>query len=105
MQQPEVQLANYGRLLSGTPDALRGYRLAPLQITDPHVIEVSGKGVHMIACATGNADDRIEGILFEISEAELASTDSYEVDVYARIEVALQSGRKAWVYVGAPEGR
>jgi hypothetical protein len=101
LQQPEVQIANYGRLLPGTPDALNGYRLLPLEITDPHVVEVSGKAVHTIACASGNADDRIEGVVFELSEAELAATDSYEVDVYARVELVLESGRKAWVYVGA----
>jgi len=35
-------------------------------------------------------------------EDELASTDAYEVDVYARVEAVLESGRKAWVYVGPP---
>jgi len=78
---------------------LSGYRLAPLDISDPHVVEVSGKAVHTIACASGNAADRIEGTVFEISEDELAVTDAYEVDVYARIEAVLESGRKAWVYV------
>lgn len=80
---------------------MSGYCLVPLEITDPHVIEVSGKAVHTIACASGNADDRIEGTVFELSEAELAATDSYEVDVYARVGLVLESGRKAWVYVGA----
>jgi gamma-glutamylcyclotransferase (GGCT)/AIG2-like uncharacterized protein YtfP len=103
LQQPEVQLANYGRLLAGTPDALRGHRLVPLEITDPHVIEVSGKAVHTIACASGLQEDRIEGMVFEITDQELAATDAYEVDVYARVEVALESGRKAWVYVGQPD--
>ena len=100
LQQPEVQLATYGRLVTGVPDALQGYRLAPLAITDPHVVAVSGKAVHSIASATGNADDRIPGLVFELSESELAATDAYEVDVYARVEVTLESGRAAWVYVG-----
>src|SRR5947209_20573669 len=102
LQQTDVQLATYGRTLVGTADMLRGYRLAPLEITDPNVIAISGKTVHTIACATGAADDEIPGILFEISEAELGATDSYEVDVYARVEVMLESGRTAWVYVGPP---
>ncbi|MEA3059945.1 MAG: hypothetical protein QOE50_1357 [Sphingomonadales bacterium] len=99
LRQPEVQLATYGRLLDGVPDVLQAYRLAPLAITDPHVIEVSGRAVHSIAYATGNAEDRIPGLVFELSESELAATDAYEVDVYARIEVTLESGRAAWVYV------
>jgi gamma-glutamylcyclotransferase (GGCT)/AIG2-like uncharacterized protein YtfP len=101
LQQPEVQIANYGRTLSGTPDLLRGYRLAPLEISDPRVVAISGKAVHSIACATGNAEDSIPGTLFELSEAELHATDAYEVDVYARVEAVLESGRTAWVYVGA----
>jgi len=105
LQQPEVQLANYGRLLSGTPDSLVGYRLEPLAISDPHVVAVSGKAVHTIACSTGRAGDRIEGMVFELSEAELAATDAYEVDVYARIETQLESGRSAFVYVGPPRDR
>ena len=102
LQQTDVQFATYGRTLVGTADMLRGYRLAPLEITDPNVIAISGKTVHTIACATGAADDEIPGMLFEISEAELDATDSYEVDVYARVEVMLESGRTAWVYVGPP---
>ena len=104
LQQPEVQLANYARLLTGTPDVLSGYRLAPLHITDPYVVKVSGKAVHTIARASASANDRIDGSEFELSEEELAATDAYEVDVYARVEVTLGSGRKAWVYVGAPLG-
>jgi gamma-glutamylcyclotransferase (GGCT)/AIG2-like uncharacterized protein YtfP len=102
LQQPEVQLANYGRLLTGAPDALRGYRLAPLAISDPHVIALSGKAMHTIARLSGSPEHRVEGTLFEISEDELAATDAYEVDVYARIEVTLESGKMAWVYVGPP---
>jgi gamma-glutamylcyclotransferase (GGCT)/AIG2-like uncharacterized protein YtfP len=102
LRQPEVQLANYGRELSGKPDALSGYRLVPLAISDPHVVAISGKAVHTIARATGNPADRVDGVVFELTDAELAATDTYEVDAYRRVEEALQSGRKAWVYVGPP---
>ena len=44
LQDPDVQLANFGRRLDGTSDALPGYRLDWLLITDPQVIEVSGSG-------------------------------------------------------------
>ena len=37
--------------------------------------------------------DRIAGMLFELTEAELAATDAYESAAYARIEVRLESGR------------
>ena len=102
LQQREVQLANYGRALDGEPDALSGYRIEPLQITDPEVVRLSGKAVHIIARETGDPADRIAGILFELSEAELAATDAYETADYERVEVTLESGARALAYVGRP---
>jgi gamma-glutamylcyclotransferase (GGCT)/AIG2-like uncharacterized protein YtfP len=102
LQQREVQLANYRRELEGQADVLAGYRLAPLMITDPHVASISGKAVHTIARASGNPADRIHGIVFELTDVELAATDAYEVDAYSRVEATFESGRRAWVYVGPP---
>ena len=100
LQQREVQLTTYGRALEGTADALRGYRLEPLAITDPEVVRLSGKAVHHIARESGDPSDRIPGIVFRLTEAELAATDAYEVDAYARVEVELASGVRAFAYVG-----
>jgi hypothetical protein len=102
LQQREVQLATYGRPLDGSADALTGYRLVPLKIDDPHVVRLSGRKVHQIARATGDAADRIEGIVFLLTEAELRQSDDYEVSAYTRIEVALESGQTAYVYAGPP---
>jgi gamma-glutamylcyclotransferase (GGCT)/AIG2-like uncharacterized protein YtfP len=96
----EVQRATYGRLLEGRPDTLTGYRLAPLPITDPEVVRISGKAVHAIARRSGDPSDTIEGVVFTLTPAELAATDRYEVDAYARVEVDLASGARAFVYVG-----
>ena len=38
--------------------------------------------------------------MLELTAAELAATDAYEVDAYARVEVTLDSGTRAFVYVG-----
>lgn len=99
LQQREVQLANYGRELDGQPDALPGYELVPVVIDDPDVVALSGKAVHTIARRTGKAADLVPGMLFRLTEGELDSTDAYETSAYSRIEVELQSGCKAWVYV------
>jgi gamma-glutamylcyclotransferase (GGCT)/AIG2-like uncharacterized protein YtfP len=48
---------------------------------------------------TGDPTDRIEGTVFLITEDELAAADTYEVLDYTRIQVSLQSGTDAWVYV------
>jgi len=100
LQQPEVQQATFGRLLGGRPDAIAGYRLGWLTITDPHVIETSGSDRHPVVHA-GTDADAVEGTVFEISDAELAAADEYEVDDYERISVRLRSGDDAWVYVFA----
>jgi hypothetical protein len=100
LRQAEVQLATYGRLLEGRPDTLAGFALAPLTITDPEVVRLSGKAVHTIARRSGDPADRIDGTVFRLTQAELEATDRYEVDVYARLEVELASGARAFVYVG-----
>jgi hypothetical protein len=102
LQQPEVQLANFGRELEGSADVLVGYRLAPLTISDAHVLALSGKAVHWIARASGDPADRITGMLFHLSDAELAASDAYEVADYSRVEAVLESGSRAWVYAGPP---
>jgi gamma-glutamylcyclotransferase (GGCT)/AIG2-like uncharacterized protein YtfP len=100
LQLPDVQRATYGRLLEGEPDTLVGYALAPLEISSAKVIAVSGKAVHTIARRTGLASDRVEGVVFRLTEAELEATDLYEIDAYARVEAELDSGATAFVYVG-----
>ena len=100
LQLAEVQRATYGRLLKGRPDALRGYVLRPLAIPDAEVVRISGLAVHSIACRTGDVADRIAGTLFTLTAAELEATDAYEVEGYSRVEVALESGTRAFVYVG-----
>lgn len=100
LQQAEVQLATFGRRLEGVRDSLVGYRLAPLAISSPEVVALSGADVHMIARRTGDPADLVEGVVFRISEAELAAADGYEVDAYARVEAELASGARAFVYVG-----
>ena len=105
LQQREVQQATYGRLLMGTRDALAGYRLEALTISDPEVVRSSGKAVHMIARHTGGPHDRIDGTCFHITDQELAMTDTYEVADYSRAEVELESGQRAFVYIGQPVRR
>ena len=100
LQLPEVQRATYGRLLEGVPDSLGGYRLVPLTITSEEVVALSGAPVHMIACRAGEGAEPIPGVVYRITEAELAATDEYEGDAYARREVRLESGASAFVYVG-----
>ncbi|HEX7429296.1 MAG TPA: gamma-glutamylcyclotransferase family protein [Mycobacterium sp.] len=99
LRQRDVQLSTFGRELDGRPDAIVGYDLDYITITDPHVIATSGSDRHPILKPTNRADAAVEGTVFAISEAELAAADEYEVDNYRRIAVPLRSGDQAWVYV------
>lgn len=99
LQLPAVQLKTFGRLLDGEPDALMGFVLTPLAIDDPAVVKLSGLAIHQAACATGNATDRLSGMIFALSAAELAAADAYEVAAMTRIETDLESGRRGFVYV------
>jgi Gamma-glutamyl cyclotransferase, AIG2-like len=100
LQDKAVQLANFGRLLSGRPDRLPGYSLSPIAIDDPAVVALSGKSQHTIA-KRSNAADEVAGMVFEITAHELAAADRYEVAEYTRVEATLKSGVSAWVYVAA----
>jgi len=101
LQQAEVQRATFGRELTGHRDAIVGYELDYVTITDPHVLATSGSDRHPILRPTDRADARVDGTVFAINEAELAAADDYEVDDYHRVSVPLRSGATAWVYVFA----
>ncbi len=103
LRQAGVQRATFGRLLEGRADALLGFALAPMAITDPHVIATSGMAVHTIARPTGNRSDRVDGLLFEVSAAELDAADRYESGPIRRIAVTLASGEEAFVYIAAED--
>lgn len=103
LQWPQVQIATFGRLVEGQPDALTGFRLGPCVISDPKVVETSGAAIHTIARPSGDPRDRIEGVVFAITAAELEAADRYEVDA-VRTEVTLASGARALVYVGRDAG-
>ncbi|MEB4210524.1 gamma-glutamylcyclotransferase family protein [Mycobacterium sp. 94-17] len=101
LQQPGVQRATFGRELAGHRDAIVGYQLDYVTITDPHVVTTSGSDRHPILRPADGAGAHVDGTVFAISETELAAADEYEVDDYRRIAVPLRSGATAWVYVYA----
>jgi gamma-glutamylcyclotransferase (GGCT)/AIG2-like uncharacterized protein YtfP len=99
LQKEKVQLESFGRLLHGEKDSLLGYKLSLVKITDPVVLEKSGQQYHPIAIYTGDNQDLVEGMVFEVNDAELKQADEYEVADYRRVEGKLLSGKETWVYV------
>lgn len=99
LQRRDVQLATYGRLLDGSPDALAGHRLERLPDRDPDAVRISGTKTHLVVRPTGDPADRVPGMIFLLTAEELEATDRYEGSDYRREELALESGRRAFVYV------
>ena len=100
LQQKKVQLDTFGRLLEGKRDVLQEYCISQIKIKDKSIIKLSGKEIHPILIFTGNIKDEVEGTVFRINFSELLMADRYEVDDYSRVEALLQSGTRAWIYVG-----
>lgn len=101
LQQPEVQLATFGRLLQGQPDQLPGYITAMLKISDPDIVKISGKAYHPVLRYTGNQTEQVTGMVFDISTEELQRADSYEAADYARTAAVTLSGITCWIYTAA----
>jgi gamma-glutamylcyclotransferase (GGCT)/AIG2-like uncharacterized protein YtfP len=100
LQQESVQRASFGRALTGKPDALLGFRREMVEIIDAEVFCLSGERFHPIL-VLGEAQDEIAGMVFEVTDEDLARADAYEVDNYRRISAKLKSGLDAFVYVKA----
>ena len=99
LQLEAVQMALFGRKLSGTPDVLPGFEETPFVIEDETTVSLSGKAQHTIARFTGLGSDTVTGTVFAFTPEEIESADRYEVLPYERVLVILQSGIRAWVYV------
>ena len=101
LQLESVQLSSFGRVLAGNRDAMPGFKKTFVEITDPDVLAKSGERFHPIVAPTDDLSEKVDGMVFEITAAELAAADRYEVADYKRVEVVLCSGLKAWVYIKA----
>jgi Gamma-glutamyl cyclotransferase, AIG2-like len=99
LKTTSVQLSTFGRRLSGSPDALVGYRLRMIKIEDQDFVVTSGSEYHRTLEFTDSSSDFVEGTVFSVTQQELEKADAYEPDRYERTEVKLRSGTKAWTYL------
>ena len=65
LRQRDVQIATFGHELDGRPDAIVGYELDWVTITDAHVIAASGSDRHPILRPTTRAD---AAVFFSLTE-------------------------------------
>lgn len=103
LQQENVQLANFGRLLDGEPAILQGFIVGLVQISDQDVVLKSGKTHHPILQFTGNMNDEVAGTCFYITEQELAKADAYEVEEYTRIKTRTKESTSCWIYASSAD--
>ena len=99
LQKEQVQIETFGRLLKGEKDSIMGYQLKMVEITNPEVLRKSGQKFHPIIEFSGNKNNEVEGMLFEVTDEEIANADDYEVDDYKRIETTFKSGKVGFIYV------
>jgi hypothetical protein len=99
LQDEKVQIELFGRLLPGSGDVLKGYKVSTIEIRDESFLSKGEQPFHLIASRSKNGKDFIKGTALEIMEEELVLADEYEPENYKRIVVVLESGKKAWIYV------
>jgi len=105
LQQEKVQLSTFGRRLDGQKDELPRFEQSLVRIEDPKVAATIGQTHHANVKFNGNEDSRVPGMVFDITDVELASVDEYEAAfLYRRVVAVLASHRQAWVYVHANGG-
>jgi gamma-glutamylcyclotransferase (GGCT)/AIG2-like uncharacterized protein YtfP len=104
LQHDHVQVSTFGRRLEGVRDELPKFGASLVKIEDPRLAAESGRTHNANVTYNGREDSRVSGMVFEITDEELAAADRYErTAAYERIAVVLASGREAWVYVSAGE--
>lgn len=93
LKEPEIQQNIFGRTLKGENDCLVGYVVNEIKIE-----EEFGMATYPIITQTEVDQDRINGVVYEVSAADLHNADTYEGKLYKRIEVLLESKEVAWTY-------
>ena len=102
LQEEDVQLSAFGRPLKGSRDELRGFEPSLVAIEDEQVIARLGRTHHANVTFNGRNDSRVQGTVFDVTDAELDAADRFERPFkYVRIRATLASGKEAWVYVDA----
>jgi hypothetical protein len=100
LQYEDVQIATFGRKLGGEQDALAGFELSRVKIEDPEIAARLGRTHHADVVRVRDDAARVPGVVFEVTDAELARADRFEAEfAYERVLAPLASGRETWVYV------
>ena len=61
--------------------------------------EEFGMADHVVVVPSVDPSDIIHGVVFDVSNADLAKVDIFESNSYKRVRVKLKSGTEAWIYM------
>ena len=89
LQDPQVQHYVFGRVLKGKQDILTHFRW----------FENAIYGRYPLVKFSGNSEDFVDGMVYKVSEDDLAKCDVYETSAYKRKLFQLNSGIEAYVYI------
>lgn len=89
LQDLQVQEYIFGRILDGKPDTALGFKK----------IENAVYGRYPLVIHTNNPKDKVEGMAYEVNDADLKKADIYETSAYKREKFRLESGEEAWIYI------
>jgi len=95
LQDPKVQLRVIGRIVSGEPAVIAGWRKEWIHVRSD-AAEIAGEEVHPIAVA--DPEGEIEGLILSLTEKDWPALDEYEGETYERVAAVLKDGRHAWFY-------
>lgn len=87
LMEEQVQMMVLGRVVPGEPDRLLDYKKYPIKL-----------GCNVYPIVKPEPGQAVEGVVLQLTPAELQRTDQYETSAYQRKKVTLASGRPAWVY-------
>jgi gamma-glutamylcyclotransferase (GGCT)/AIG2-like uncharacterized protein YtfP len=94
LRSKEIQMKVFNKILTGTPDQIIGYKIKDLQIE-----EEFGMEDYFVATPSENPSDTIDGIVFNVTSADLTKADLFESNAYKRTQITLKSGITAWIYL------
>ncbi len=101
LQQESVQLAIFGRRLTGMADGLPMFSQAVYEVLEGAGARTNRKKRYPIVKYSGRVTDVVHGTALRVTTEELRKADEYEGMAYKRIAALLQSGACAWVYADA----
>ncbi|MDZ8172002.1 gamma-glutamylcyclotransferase family protein [Microbacterium xanthum] len=96
-----MQLDTFGRPVDAEDDVLPGFTVDYVETDAGRDSDLPGADVQPVLRRTGDARDKVTGVVLHVTDDELDAADEYEVAQHRRVATVLGSGRTAWVYVAA----